>query len=131
MIREDLAERIGLVAEGALPEDRPCGRVQEGQEIGDAIAFVDVVDQDGSSFSGWQVWAEAPECLNARALVKAVEMLGRILIESNDRLGFGEEVGIGDLEEVLMPMGTQGVLVEDSLESGMAGAGSQLCRLTL
>jgi len=117
---EHPAERVPVMVGGALTVDLAGRRIQEGHQVGDAVATVVEVLEPVLVRRDRQIRRHALEGLDAGAFVEAEEIRRRVEIEVDDVLHLGEEVRVGDLEIVPAAMGSQGMLLEDAMDGGMA-----------
>ena len=98
---EHTTERVPIMIGNALAPDFPGCRIQECNQVGNAVAVIVEVLKDRLISCGGQVRRLTLEGLDAGAFIETVQVLRRIEIDVNDVFHFGEEVGIGNLEVVL------------------------------
>ena len=116
MGRENPAQSVPIMLGGTLAVDLSGSGIEKSEQVGGAIAPVNKVLKDGLIGGHRQVGRDTVECLNAGALVKAIQVLWRIRITGDDMFHFGKEIRIGDLQVVLAAVGPQGMLRENPLD---------------
>jgi len=77
---EDTTERMPIVIGNALAIDFTVCRVQESDQVGNAIAFVVEVLKDWLTGCYRQVGRQTLESLNACAFIEAIQVLRRVQI---------------------------------------------------
>ena len=94
---QDPTQRMPIMIGSALTVDFAGGRIQEGKQIGRSISSIVKVLQSRLIGRYRQRGCEAIECLNARTLVKTVQVSLEIGIAPNDVFHFMKKIRIGDL----------------------------------
>ena len=112
---EDITESMTIMVVGATTVDCACCRIEEGEQVRDAVAFILEILPNRLLAPGWQVWRKTLECLDAGAFIKTVEVFRRLQVAADDVLHFGKKVWIGDLEVIFTAVRSQCMLLENAL----------------
>lgn len=126
---EDAAEGFAAVVGDTLAKDAAGSRIEEGQQIGDAVASVVEVAAPRLVGLGGQIRAEALQGLDAGAFVETEQVLWGVEVQRQQMVHLGEEVGIRDLQIVAPPMRTERVVLQDAMHGGAADGSVEQLRM--
>ena len=90
----------GFVVGVALDGHPPVGVMEKGEHIQGPVTNVFELLETFAHRIGLQIRCQAFEDLNPRAFVEEKQVRGRVVVETDEVLHLGQEIGVGDVKKI-------------------------------